>query len=118
METREAVARAICIACDESPDTAGDARGNEKRWQDYALVADAAITAMTSSVSPQTTQYRECPCCHHRIKYKNRHEPFGFHNEGSYDEGIWGQCIDCKHNNTETNEFPCRFCEHGQEIND
>lgn len=43
---REAVARAICAACEERPDAPGDARGNGKRWQDYASVADAAIAAM------------------------------------------------------------------------
>jgi len=42
----EAVARAICTACDERPDVLGDARGNEKRWQDYVPVATAAIKAM------------------------------------------------------------------------
>lgn len=46
METREAVARAICAACEDRPDALGDARGNEKRWQDYAAVADAAMAAM------------------------------------------------------------------------
>lgn len=49
METREAVARAICEACDDKPDAAGDARGNEKRWQDYIEVADAAICAMAGA---------------------------------------------------------------------
>ena len=44
--TRDAVAWAICAACEERPDAAGDARGNEKRWQDYLDVADAAIAAM------------------------------------------------------------------------
>ena len=42
---REAVARAICEACEESPDHQGDAQGNEYRWQDYLPVADAAISA-------------------------------------------------------------------------
>lgn len=45
---REAVARAICIACEERPDAQGDARGNEFRWQDYLEVADAAMAAMAS----------------------------------------------------------------------
>jgi len=43
---REKVARAICIACEENPDHIGDARGNEKRWQDYLDCADAAISAL------------------------------------------------------------------------
>lgn len=42
---RTAVARAICIACEEVPDHAGDARGNAFRWQDYLPAADAAIAA-------------------------------------------------------------------------
>lgn len=41
---REAVARAICEACEESPYHQGDAQGNEYRWQDYLPVADAAIS--------------------------------------------------------------------------
>ena len=47
METIEAVARAICVACDDSPDASGDTRGNEKRWQDYIDPALAAISAMS-----------------------------------------------------------------------
>ena len=43
---REWVARAICVACGENPEHTGDAQGNEKRWQDYLDVADAAINAM------------------------------------------------------------------------
>jgi len=42
----EQVARAICMACEENPDHIGDARGNEKRWQDYIPVAEAAIEAL------------------------------------------------------------------------
>jgi hypothetical protein len=45
-EQREAVARAICLACEEYPDHVGDARGNAARWQDYLGAADAAIEAM------------------------------------------------------------------------
>ena len=41
----EAVARAICVACEENPDSQGDARGNKFRWQDYRDVALAAISA-------------------------------------------------------------------------
>ena len=48
MDVREAVARAICTACGENPDHMGDTCGNEKRWQDYLHIADAAITAMAS----------------------------------------------------------------------
>ncbi len=43
---REAVARAICAACDENPDHVGDARGNGFRWQDYLKAADAAIAVI------------------------------------------------------------------------
>jgi hypothetical protein len=43
---RDAVARAICIACDEGPDFPGNVGFNEFRWQDYRDVADAAIQAM------------------------------------------------------------------------
>lgn len=44
----EAVARAICVACEENPDHKGDARGNEFRWQDYRDAALAAISALTA----------------------------------------------------------------------
>jgi len=46
MDNRERVARAICLACDENPEHVGDASGNDKRWQDYLHVADAAIEAL------------------------------------------------------------------------
>jgi len=42
----EAVARAVCVACEENPDRRGDARGNKYRWQDYRDVALAAISAL------------------------------------------------------------------------
>ena len=45
----EAVARAICVACEENPDRKGDARGNKFRWQDYRDVALAAISAFTAA---------------------------------------------------------------------
>lgn len=45
-EEREAVARAICSACEEQPNHRGDARGNEYRWQDYLPVADAALQVL------------------------------------------------------------------------
>ena len=41
----EAVARAICLSCDENPDHAGDGRGNVLRWQDYLPQALAALEA-------------------------------------------------------------------------
>ena len=41
----ESVAKAICKACEENPDSQGDCRGNDYRWQDYLPVAEAAITA-------------------------------------------------------------------------
>ena len=44
---RNAVARAICTACQENPDHHGDARGNQYRWQDYLEAADAAMAAMS-----------------------------------------------------------------------
>jgi len=44
----EAVARAICVACEENPDHQGDARGNEFRWQDYRNPALAAISALAA----------------------------------------------------------------------
>jgi hypothetical protein len=47
---REAVARAICKACEENPDHPGDARGNPFRWQDYLGAADAAIAMMHHAV--------------------------------------------------------------------
>ena len=46
-ELLELVARTICWACDENPNHPGDCRGNDKRWQDYTLVAQAAIEAMS-----------------------------------------------------------------------
>lgn len=48
----EAVARAICGACEENPDRKGDARGNEFRWQDYRDVALAAISAFAAAQQP------------------------------------------------------------------
>lgn len=58
MDNREAVARAICMACEENPDHAGDCRGNERRWQDYLPCADAAVAALSpeggEDVSVQT----------------------------------------------------------------
>ncbi len=46
---RETVARAICSACDETPDHAGDAGGNAFRWQDYLKAADAAIAVIVGA---------------------------------------------------------------------
>jgi len=45
----EAVARAICVACEENPDHQGDARGNEFRWQDYRAPALAAISTLATT---------------------------------------------------------------------
>lgn len=45
----EAVARAICVACEDNPDHQGDARGNEFRWQDYRDTALAAISAFSAA---------------------------------------------------------------------
>ena len=42
----EKVARSICRACDERPDSAGDCRGNTYRWQDYPPAAKAALSAV------------------------------------------------------------------------
>lgn len=41
----EAIARAICIGCEEDPDHVGDAQGNEFRWQDYLPIAEKAMAA-------------------------------------------------------------------------
>lgn len=48
-KAREDVARAICKACEENPESLGDAHGNEKRWQDYLVCADAAIAALSEN---------------------------------------------------------------------
>jgi hypothetical protein len=48
---RERVARTICEACEENPGHAGDARGNQFRWQDYLDIADKAIAAMAAAPS-------------------------------------------------------------------
>jgi len=45
---REAVARAICSACDENPRHVGDVSRSAHRWQDYLKAADAAIAVMTT----------------------------------------------------------------------
>jgi len=50
--TLEAVARAICVACDERPDHKGDAQGRDFRWQDYEAVAQSAISALLKTSSP------------------------------------------------------------------
>ena len=34
-----------CEACGENPEHAGDCHGNEFRWQDYRVIAQAAIDA-------------------------------------------------------------------------
>lgn len=69
----EAVARAICVACEENPDHRGDARGNEFRWQDYRDTALAAINTLTAAqqqgqpAPPSATVWvegRYHPCTH------------------------------------------------------
>ena len=50
---RISVARAICTACHENPDHIGDAGGNQYRWQDYLVAADAAIAAIADSERDQ-----------------------------------------------------------------
>jgi len=42
---KEAVARAICKACDDEPDWDGEFSDNQYRWQDYLEAAEAAIYA-------------------------------------------------------------------------
>lgn len=51
---REAVAWAICFACDENPGDVGDAQYNEFRWQDYLSAADAAIAACNADKRQKT----------------------------------------------------------------
>ncbi|MDA3670008.1 hypothetical protein PFF91_28835 [Burkholderia cenocepacia] len=48
---RDAVARAICVACGELPDMPGDARGNAFRWQDYGQTADAVVLELRAAES-------------------------------------------------------------------
>jgi hypothetical protein len=50
-EILERVARAICKACDENPDSTGDCRGNEYRWHDYTSIAMSAIAAAQGSIN-------------------------------------------------------------------
>jgi len=45
IEVKEAVARAICEACDDEPDWDGEFSDNQYRWQDYLESAEAAIKA-------------------------------------------------------------------------
>ncbi|KUZ02895.1 hypothetical protein WS50_19005 [Burkholderia territorii] len=46
---REAVARAISVACGEQPDKPGDARGNAIRWQDYEHSATAVLVELMAA---------------------------------------------------------------------
>lgn len=43
---RDNAAKAICLACGQTPDHQGDASGNAERWPDYLPIADAAIAAL------------------------------------------------------------------------
>ena len=47
----EAVARAICRACEENPDHSGDCRGNDYRWQDYRGPAIAAMETVAANTA-------------------------------------------------------------------
>ena len=49
MEHREAVPRAICVACQEQSGRVGDTTANAKPWQDYLACADAAIAVLTGN---------------------------------------------------------------------
>ncbi|HHX4059577.1 TPA: hypothetical protein ACU965_006910 [Burkholderia contaminans] len=46
---REAVARAICVACGEQPDKPGDARGNAIPSQDYEHSAAAVLVELMAA---------------------------------------------------------------------
>ena len=48
---------------------------------------------------------KNCPCCHRKIDVKDRYKR-GKH----YNAGLNGPCETCKFNDTEEDEFPCRFC--------
>jgi len=54
----EAVARAICVACEDNPNCQGDCRGNEFRWQDYRDAALAAISAFTAAQQDKNDGYQ------------------------------------------------------------
>jgi len=64
----EAVARAICLSCEENPDHQGDARGNKFRWQDYKDTAKAAIDVLHGNNAPAQQEPIE-------NKVKNKREP-------------------------------------------
>lgn len=51
-ELIEKMARAICACCDDDPDSPGDARGHECRWQDYTDCAEAALAAQLEVLDP------------------------------------------------------------------
>lgn len=57
-KTLEQVARAICLGCEENPDHQGDAQGNAYRWQDYILVAKAAMKAGAVAAEAELVQLR------------------------------------------------------------
>lgn len=72
----EAAARSICMGCEENPDHAGDARGNEFRWQDYRDTAIAAIRAADAVRPPQAVQGGEAAVYCHVYEYDS---PLGMH---------------------------------------
>ena len=58
---RDAVAIAICAACNEQPYHVGDARGNAFRWQDYWAVADKVIAIMPDMALHEPVTQPEAP---------------------------------------------------------
>jgi hypothetical protein len=61
----ERTARAICAACGDPPDSTGDCRGNDKRWQDYIEPAKAAIGALADGgVLVRLERIEEYEDCH------------------------------------------------------
>lgn len=46
---KDQIAIAVCESCEENPYHNGDTRGNDYRWQDYLVCAEAVIKAIESS---------------------------------------------------------------------
>lgn len=76
MNSVELIARTICAGCDDNPDHAGDARGNEYRWQDYRTVAVKVLDVFHGTPCEQirhkekldrllTLATKHCPRDHH-----------------------------------------------------